>query len=498
MKQEVDIVYNKVCSACLSSDRDLVFIIGQSDIYQIFRLLMYDFVGDKFEELQETLQVCWECLALLRRFDKFKKQVHTAQETILSLKDNHENTDHTYSFSQSLSTLGLTIKNGYDFCYDNKNTIQTEWTPKIVAVSFGSNVKNELNNDEQMLESTQMLEDPNIIVKPQIVIKQEPINLQEHNKGDNKTVLSKVTISIGPLPEDRTDLSLVEDVQSNDYTEEKPDLKAGSMEYMNDEDTVAISTGSLPGDKGNASKDLVEEKADLNLYPSFEMNPYITEYMNDEAMLAFREKAKEKIQYASAAYKCDLCIIDFSSQQQVDKHCKLAHKARAGTKVCKICLVYIEEERMSYHMQSHYVRHVCRLCGHSEASNRLAQVHAQQHLAKKPPSAFINKDLKKEMNDEDLLSNTPSANSETQVLRKLSKNAVVAYKCFECDMFFQTNNTRKAHMAKYHNASSLECDLCNKVFANRSTLIRHLSTTGHVRIPVSSSKRTYSCRNKLS
>ncbi|CAK1592401.1 unnamed protein product [Parnassius mnemosyne] len=129
---------------------------------------------------------------------------------------------------------------------------------------------------------------------------------------------------------------------------------------------------------------------------------------------------------------------------------------------------------MSYHMQSHYVRHVCRLCGHSEASNRLAQVHAQQHLAKKPPSAFINKDLKKEMNDEDLLSNTPSANSETQVLRKLSKNAVVAYKCFECDMFFQTNNTRKAHMAKYHNASSLECDLCNKVFANRSTLIRHL------------------------
>ncbi|CAK1592394.1 unnamed protein product [Parnassius mnemosyne] len=328
MKQEVDIVYNKVCSACLSSDRDLVFIIGQSDIYQIFRLLMYDFVGDKFEELQETLQVCWECLALLRRFDKFKKQVHTAQETILSLKDNHENTDHTYSFSQSLSTLGLTIKNGYDFCYDNKNTIQTEWTPKIVAVSFGSNVKNELNNDEQMLESTQMLEDPNIIVKPQIVIKQEPINLQEHNKGDNKTVLSKVTISIGPLPEDRTDLSLVEDVQSNDYTEEKPDLKAGSMEYMNDEDTVAISTGSLPGDKGNASKDLVEEKADLNLYPSFEMNPYITEYMNDEAMLAFREKAKEKIQYASAAYKCDLCIIDFSSQQQVDKHCKLAHKAK--------------------------------------------------------------------------------------------------------------------------------------------------------------------------
>ncbi|CAG5026415.1 unnamed protein product [Parnassius apollo] len=123
---------------------------------------------------------------------------------------------------------------------------------------------------------------------------------------------------------------------------------------------------------------------------------------------------------------------------------------------------------MSYHLQSHYVRHVCRLCGHTEASTRLAQVHAQQHLPKKPSSALINigdvaianEDLMKEMNEEVSTSNTPSP----------------AYKCLECDMFFQTSKTRKAHVAKYHNrhSPSLECDLCNKLFANKYTLIRHL------------------------
>ncbi|CAG4995283.1 unnamed protein product [Parnassius apollo] len=160
---------------------------------------MYDVAVDKFEEPEETLQVCWECLALLRRFDKFKKQVHTAQETILTLKDNHENPDHTYSFPQSLSTMGFTMKNGYDFCYDNTNEIQTEWTPKIVAVSFGDNIKNEPNNDEQMLESTQTLENLNTIVKPQIFIKQEPLKIEELNENKDETVLPNLTIRGLPL-----------------------------------------------------------------------------------------------------------------------------------------------------------------------------------------------------------------------------------------------------------------------------------------------------------
>ncbi|CAG5026436.1 unnamed protein product, partial [Parnassius apollo] len=93
-------------------------------------------------------------------------------------------------------------------------------------------------------------------------------------------------------------------------------------------------TGPLPENKADdftvkthKPKESVKEKPDPNLYPSFEINPYITEYMKDETMLAFREKLKEKIQYASAVYKCDLCILSFDNQKQIDEHHVLVHKA---------------------------------------------------------------------------------------------------------------------------------------------------------------------------
>ncbi|CAG4995292.1 unnamed protein product [Parnassius apollo] len=810
MKQEVDIAHNKVCSACLSSDRDLVFIIRQSNIYQIFRLLMYDIAVDKFVESEETLQVCWECLALLRRFDKFKKQVHTAQETILTLKENHENTDHTCSVLQSLSTLEPAVKNDYDFCYDNTNKTHTEWTPKIVAVSFRDNIKYEPNDYEQMLGSMQMPENSNTIVTPQTSMNQEPLKIEEEHNGD-ETVLPNVTMrgvrtrggGVGrrgrgvrtrggtrqrPQVSDDIHLGLIEELTAgsplevalhppkrrrylphtagartsgiwqptasdmggddargdvagrNDTGGDDADIQRGfhrstslcvdnlpsssvyvecsspftpdtrvlhghhrrlldseigdilnygsedeedseeregdnseltlpralRMFFEPEDDTLeeakaaghidVLHTGPLPEDqiypfivKTHKPKDPMEQKLDSNLYDSFERNPYITEYMNDEDMLAHSEtrrprtrgprrgrgvrvrggrmsaaavgllvevvaepevvvargcggrggrprghripdngrpgprtinevdqsvsasvvvprplsliassssaapspladqaasapgivlrpaltpspaisylvpssavfaeregsavntpststgsvvrrrrprprriledddiilaincgsepsseeseneemavpfvprtirslletptyeveeltaepitqsisepaaepeisvpapmatdqpeKLKEKIHYASAEYRCDLCILSFNSQKQVDKHHGLVHKA----------------------------------------------------------------DLKKEMNEEDSPSN-PSPSSGKQVTRKLYKNEVLAYKCLECDMFFHTSKTLKTHDAKYHNKQSLECDLCNKLFLNRTTLIRHLS-----------------------
>ncbi|CAK1592391.1 unnamed protein product [Parnassius mnemosyne] len=435
MEQDVDNTFNKICSTCLSSDRDLVLIIGESNIYQTFRLLMYDFAGDRLGDLlsEETLQVCWECLALLRKIHKFKKQVHIAQGhlRVLGLSGNHETTDHTY-LSQSLSTLESTIKTGYDKIYlDCSNEIQTVWPPEIITIrsvkdeqyDIAQVVRENISLDiEDQILGTMVLQNPNAMMTPHIVINAEPLKDQEQYTESDKTVLPELTISTGPLPEDKTDVLII---------------------------------------PSHRPKDAVDT--------------YITEYMNEEDMLAFREKAKEKIQYASAVYKCELCIIGFYSQQQVEEHYVSAHKARAGTTACKICFAYIEEERMSHHLQAHYLRHVCRLCGHTEASARLAQVHAQQHLDKKPPSALIKigdvaPGRKRKRKKED----SPPTESGKQDLRKLlSKTTIVGYKCLECDMFFKNSRARKTHVARYHR-EGLECDHCKKRFVNRTTLATHL------------------------
>lgn len=47
MEQDVDTDYKTICCTCLSSDRNVVSINGLTQIYQVFRLIMYDYAGDR-------------------------------------------------------------------------------------------------------------------------------------------------------------------------------------------------------------------------------------------------------------------------------------------------------------------------------------------------------------------------------------------------------------------------------------------------------------------
>lgn len=47
MEQDVDTAYNTFCCTCLSSDRNVISINGLTQIYQVFRLIMYDYAGDR-------------------------------------------------------------------------------------------------------------------------------------------------------------------------------------------------------------------------------------------------------------------------------------------------------------------------------------------------------------------------------------------------------------------------------------------------------------------
>lgn len=46
MEQDVETVQRRICNTCLSSDRDIIILNEQSVLFQIFRLLTYDFAGE--------------------------------------------------------------------------------------------------------------------------------------------------------------------------------------------------------------------------------------------------------------------------------------------------------------------------------------------------------------------------------------------------------------------------------------------------------------------
>ncbi|KAJ8706544.1 hypothetical protein PYW07_012622 [Mythimna separata] len=445
MEQDVDTTYRTVCSTCLSSDRDLFGLNNSPQVYQIFRLLMYDFAGDRFGESIPDMEqlICWECVALMKRFHKFKWQVHSAQEhlRVLALSRSQESMDHTY-MSQSLSCLEMETKTEYDKIYFDFSSASED--QEYIITSHSQNVKSEHYDVAQVVreQGNNLLDiDDHILEVPEIVLENPVTGVMSH-------------IVVGTR-----DALVSSDPMTHTVEGSMPHLTIGPLTTSKIE-TVIMCQSTQPK----------LEKPDATL-------GYMMEYMSETDMLACREEAKQKVQYASSVYKCELCIIGFYTQQQVEDHFVSLHRAKPGQVACKVCYIYIDESKLQAHTETHYVRYNCKLCTHSEMSTKLIKQHVATHMSKQTNNASIkigdvrtNKGRKKKDKDKEANVTPPKPGD----LRKLlSKTSIEVYQCLECDMFFKNSRARKNHVARFHR-EGLQCDHCKKRFVNRTTLATHL------------------------
>ncbi|XP_073966247.1 uncharacterized protein [Choristoneura fumiferana] len=488
MEQEVESNYRVVCCTCLSSDRNLVSINGLAPVYQIFRLLMYDFAGDRFaSSLSEMDQiVCWECLALMKRFIKFKRQVHSAQEHIrvLALSGEQETMDHTY-MSQSLSTLEATTKQEYDSIFFDYTT-REEWPqPPFLTISSVQSVKHEQYDVAQAVRENINLEmDGHILEVPEIVLEHPVTGVMSHIVvgPDDLRVdysptkeLPQLSIEVPPQQPTKIEALIIAKAKPMKHKEEVSPQKQGFFtEFMTE---TEMQASRVPPQQPPKIEALIITKG-KPMKPKEEVPPqkqgFFTEFMTETEMQASREEAKEKVQYASSVYKCELCIIGFYTQQQVEEHFVAAHRERPGYSPCKVCYVFIEDSKLQSHVEQHYTRHICKLCGHSERLNTAITAHVNAHMDKPLPSALIKiGDIHKQRKSRKK-KEPPSTPPKPGDLRKLlSKTTIEGYQCLECDMFFKNSRARKNHVARYHR-EGLQCDHCKKRFVNRTTLATHL------------------------
>ncbi|CAH1642766.1 unnamed protein product [Spodoptera littoralis] len=439
MEQDVEAGYRTLCSACLSSDRDLFDL--NTEAQNTFRrlLLMYDFAEDSFSERLPEMEhlVCWECLALLKKFEKFKWQVHYAQQhlRVLALSRTDESTaDHTY-MSQSLSCLEMTTKTEYDKIFFDFSTGEEGY----IIPTQPQNVKNEQYDVSQVQDTSILDIDENILEVPEIVLENPVSGVISHKVvGTDALVLDS-----GPSDEVISHLTI------------------GNL-TKTQIDSINIITQSDTKPK--------VEKTEPKL-------GYVTEYMTESDMLKCREEAKKKVQYASSVYKCELCIIGFYTQQQVEDHFVSAHRAKPRQVACKVCYVYVDESKIASHTDAHYLKYRCKLCSHEEPSARLAQLHGATHMDKHTTNLSTIKigDLKsKGRKKKDKETKDQKDPPKPGDLRKLlSKTSIEGYQCLECDMFFKNSRARKNHVARFHR-EGLQCDHCKKRFVNRTTLATHL------------------------
>ncbi|XP_063631073.1 zinc finger protein 888-like [Cydia splendana] len=437
MEQEVESGYRVVCCTCLSTDRNLISINGLAPVYQIFRLLMYDFAGDRFDNSLSGMEqiICWECLAMMKKFMKFKRQVHSAQEHIrvLALSGSQETMDHTY-MSQSLSSLEVTTKMEYDSIFFDYTT-RDEW-PQYIAISSAQNVKHEQYDVAQAVRENINLEmDGHMLEVPEIVLENPVTGVMSH-------------IVVGT-----DDMTRIETYRMKGELEE---LNIETMPSAPKIEAVIISKPVKAKEEKTAAQKM----------------KYFTEFMSEAEMLASREEAKEKVQYASSVYKCELCIIGFYTQQQVEDHFVSDHRAKPGFSPCKVCYKYVEDSKLQSHVETHYLRHICKLCGHSTRLVAAMQAHQDTHIAKPSAQQVVigGTEQRKNRKKKEPPSNPPKPGD----LRKLlSKTTIEGYQCLECDMFFKNSRARKNHVARFHR-EGLQCDHCKKRFVNRTTLATHL------------------------
>ncbi|XP_041983878.1 zinc finger protein 845-like [Aricia agestis] len=443
MEQDVEDGLKPLCCACLSTDRNLVAIQGSSEIVEVFKLLLFNYAADRILDTDISKQyLCWECVAIMKRISKFKKQVQNAQEhlRVLTLGSTLEAFDHTY-LSQSLSSLECVMKTDYDrmyLDYTHQDIITTDWSQQYISIS--EEMKPQQYDMSQSLRDniTLGMASNEVITMPELVV-ENPIT----------GVMSHIVVS-DPL--------LGETYTTTHVKGEMPELVLDS--------TTPIAPVIIRQPKKIKMENDDKERLKAG---------YNTLHLTESEMLELRNEDKKKVKYASAVYKCELCIIGFFNQGQVEGHFLAEHTPKPGFEACKVCYVYVATTKLTAHTDAHYTVYECRMCGRRERTSRAVTRHIAAHLRPRSPhpAALHVDDIKKKKkkeSDKELDKPPPKPGD----LRKLlSKTTIVGYKCLECDMFFKTSRARKTHVARCHR-EGLQCDICKRFFVNKTTLTTHL------------------------
>lgn len=200
----------------------------------------------------------------------------------------------------------------------------------------------------------------------------------------------------------------------------------------------------------------------------------------------------------SKTYVCDICKKSFSRKEYIEEHlrthsgnkpyrCSICHKAFVGRTglnhhmkthddtqvkkctVCEICGKSFSRHALWTHMKSHNKSHSCEICGKRFATKTTLKMHVtgthlghMSHQCDICGKGFIQKN---------------------HLIRHLkvhgngkSSMGLNDFTCEKCDKTFKTHSKLESHTIREHTVPGdrpYSCNICNKKFAGRSTVIYH-------------------------
>ncbi|CAF4913224.1 unnamed protein product [Pieris macdunnoughi] len=422
-------VVTNICDGCLSKDRVLT-----SFSYE-FLYLYSQLLGTPLN--MKTINMCWECCAVLRKVERFKKQIKKAQNCMLDLVENH-----------SLSKLKQTkcLKIDYSSHEIESKDFKTEDESLYKSLGMqdfsNHNITHNFYNNNGFNSETDLHR--NNDVKCEFFSHNNYETEFDYVDADCTDVFYSV------------DEKIVKTLEEFDESDEEPlrNKKIKTKEKMKKE-TKRREKAS--GVVMNAR--VMKKLQQLNVNGDhLEMVLLSWEEVESE-----RQATLQNPKFMRHAHKCHQCALGFNHACKLEEHMK-KHQPCEGSVECDSCHIQCKDKQaLASHRRRHRVRWRCVVCGGCWSRASVAADHVHRHHAGPTPTHTCN-----------------MCGHRDTTLGKLRNHIKKAHsgqhKCELCDKVFRDKTSLRKHLFIHSGVKEYSCSECGKQFLFKKAMEIHLVT----------------------
>ncbi|XP_045526855.1 zinc finger protein 136-like [Pieris brassicae] len=412
----------ELCPGCLCSGRKLTYISGTS-VYYFYKQIVDEIAAP--EVLPQLSKVCWECTALLRRFQCFQQQVKCCYlELLMCVQQNSQQSLSKPSHLQCQSAVTISFPEVKVDVEIKEETEEVHCEPEtfVNQLTWGDN----LEKDVLPCERQDIVKKAHKAENKQNLKGKTKKKQKKRLKLKRKTKLKKETSeSDHDFDNDETDFQ-IEDVKVDQNIEQ--DIDQNVIKENLDKNEINLE---------NETKDKEQSGTEVN-ETQVELDEDVPDIRNDVSVkvnVRNREQLPERPQ-------CVECGKVFSSRKTYRYHLNVLHKGQNRHPCPKCGKVYQWKSNLGRHMRSHKARDsgelYCVKCDKSFAS----VATYRQHI---------------------------------RVSRRHVSESEFTFTCDECGKKFVSKTRLRDHVDWEHlNKIKFRCQLCNKPFKCHTSLYVHL------------------------
>ncbi|KAL0858351.1 hypothetical protein ABMA27_012237 [Loxostege sticticalis] len=423
---------NGICVGCLNYNRKMFYVDA---VKECFKLLAEIDVPDGL-----SIQVCWECLAAVRKAMQFRDQILKAYEILID-----------YSAKNPF------LNSPSDFTRHSTTHLSTSVTTNLVFNADTSEVE---VKDEPVAGGEEEYE---------VEIKDEDLKFEEE--------LPELDVHFDGFAEEQN-VSSDEDVQLSKLREkkEKKEKKLKKTRKKRKKDT----------DKEPEPKKYKSLPPDVEMYT-----------MTEEEMWLMREADRTSEQFRAQRSRCEDCLLTFHSEQLLRAHTLARHQEKGeNSHQCDVCKVYfLTKDHLTTHRLQHLTAYRCAVCGARTSVRKRARQHASTH--NKDQEKFECGTCEKTFPTRSKLQYHRSKHhkeklqcdccgkvfaskmtlkyhlkSQSQSKEDKPKEEKLYIPCKGCNKVFHSKKSYRAHVV-IHNGLTYPCPICGKLFQWKRNLARH-------------------------